>query len=77
MPILLPTALDELRTLCATEGMPIWTQIDSLCDKAACPVAPGPTQVREGGAGAGAEAEAEAACLRRRMVGALGWRVPA
>ena len=61
----------------ADAGMPIWTQMDSLCDKAACPVAPGPTQVREGGAGAGAEAEAEAACLRRRMGGALGWRVPA
>ncbi|PRW51093.1 phosphatidylglycerol phosphatidylinositol transfer [Chlorella sorokiniana] len=27
-------------------GMPIWTQMDNLCDKADCPVKQGPTQVR-------------------------------
>jgi hypothetical protein len=27
-------------------GMPIWTQLDNLCEKTDCPVAPGPTEVR-------------------------------
>ncbi|KAL4855366.1 Phosphatidylglycerol/phosphatidylinositol transfer protein [Chlorella vulgaris] len=26
-------------------GVPIWTQLDDLCDKAACPISAGPTEV--------------------------------
>lgn len=27
-------------------GMPIWTQLDNLCEKTDCPIAPGPTEAR-------------------------------
>ena len=39
-------------------GLPIWTQVDSLCDKADCPIKKGPTEVgaASGGGGEGVAA---------------------
>ena len=44
-------------------GLPIWTQVDSLCDKADCPIKKGPTEVGGAARAVAAAAAAECCCV--------------
>jgi hypothetical protein len=50
LPLSVPAAkavgTGQVQMIVKYAGVPIWTQLDDLCDKAACPISAGPTEVR-------------------------------